>query len=336
MCQDLIEGYQSHDQIISQQSSKSTSAQLERVQVTILVWVSARESCVTCVLKATQWRQMLAQSVIRIQICRTHGKPLLLSSTYRTYVIILYLLGWTAILPLPQKLKNTTTKLKGKVEEWLGAAENASSIFQDSSIKIGLRGLKIFIAYFQIIVGFMPLKVDWPDAILNSLSALKKLSLSFEFFRFPGLSCPFLLKYESEMLLNTCVPLFVLACLVLQVLVAWCMYVRGSTTHITTTRVWCWRRQQWRPQVWCWRRQQWRRGITCSCSFFLSSQTPCSGLYKASCAKTLVVGHISVCCTKHDLYCLCVSCYLCMRMRVCMCMCVCLLCVKVVQRLKII
>jgi len=151
-----------------------------------------------------------------------------------TYVIILYLLGWTAILPLPQKLKNTTTKLKGKVEKWMGAAENASSIFQDSSTKIGLQGFKIFIAYFQIIVGFMPLKVEWPDAILSSLSALKKLSLSFEFFRFPGLSCLFLLKYESEMLLNTCVPLFVLACLALPVLVAWRMYVRGSTTHTTT------------------------------------------------------------------------------------------------------
>jgi len=152
-----------------------------------------------------------------------------------TYVIVLYLLGWTAILPLPQKLKNTIKKLKDKIEKWMGAAENASSIFQDCSIKIGLQGFKIFIAYFQIIVGFMPLKVDWPDAIMNSFSALKKLSLSFEIFRFPGLSCLFHLKYESEMLLNTCVPLSVLACLALPVLVAWRMYVHGSTTHTTTS-----------------------------------------------------------------------------------------------------
>ena len=81
----------------------------------------------------------------------------------------------------------------------------------------------------------MPLKVDWPNAIMNSFSALKKLSLSFEILRFPGLSCLFRLKCESEMLLNTCVPLFVLACLALPLLVAWRMYVYGSTTHTTTS-----------------------------------------------------------------------------------------------------
>ena len=54
----------------------------------------------------------------------------------------------------------------------MGITGSASDFFEDTTIKIGLQGFKIFIGYFQVIVGFVPFKVDWPCSIMSAMSVL--------------------------------------------------------------------------------------------------------------------------------------------------------------------
>jgi len=100
---------------------------------------------------------------------------------------------------------------------------NAHEIFNPNTLKMALQGAKIFISYFQVIFGFMPFKVKWPAAIMTSLVAINKLKplLKINLFRIPGLSCMFDIEYQSELLLQTCFPIVVAACLWVPVPVAW-------------------------------------------------------------------------------------------------------------------
>jgi len=122
------------------------------------------------------------------------------------------------LLPkLPQRFRSVNF-------QWMGEKmSNAHEIFNPNTLKMALQGAKIFISYFQVIFGFMPFKVKWPSAIMTSLVAINNLKtlLKINLFRVPGLSCMFEIDYQSELLLQTCFPIVVAACLWVPVPVAW-------------------------------------------------------------------------------------------------------------------
>jgi len=136
------------------------------------------------------------------------------------YVLVLYVVGWTYIVPLPQ----LPQRFRSVTFQWMGDKfNNAQDFLNPNTLKMALQGAKIFISYFQVIFGFMPFKVKWPAAIMTSLVAIHKLKslLKLNLFRVPGLSCMFDMDYESELLLQTCFPIAVGACLWVPVPVAW-------------------------------------------------------------------------------------------------------------------
>ena len=147
------------------------------------------------------------------------------------YVLVLYVAGWTYIVPLP-KLPH---RFRSFTFQWMGEKmSKAQEIFNPTSLIMALQGAKIFVSYFQVIFGFMPFKVKWPAAIMTSLVAINKLKslLKINLFRIPGLSCMFEMDYKSELLLQTCFPIVVGACLWVPVPVAWIVwrYIRRFGT----------------------------------------------------------------------------------------------------------
>jgi len=136
------------------------------------------------------------------------------------YVLVLYVVGWTYIVPLP----HLPQRFRSVTFQWMGEKiNNAQDLFNPNTLKMALQGAKIFISYFQVIFGFMPFKVKWPAAIMTSLVAINKLKslLKINLFRVPGLSCMFDMDYQSELMLQTCFPIVIGACLWVPVPVAW-------------------------------------------------------------------------------------------------------------------
>jgi len=106
-------------------------------------------------------------------------------------------------------LRNRGQDAAGNSEDATDTGKTVLSTLGDPKIRKYLpQGIKIIIAYFQVMQSFFNFRLEWPDTITNAITIFRSVAtiVAFDLMAWPGVGCLVVIEYESKLYLRTMLP----------------------------------------------------------------------------------------------------------------------------------